>query len=136
MVEERPESAEVLLLAAGAAIAVGAIVVVLAGSAGHPSVGPIGLHRIGQALFVAGFALGGGYHYVLGHGLQAAGFGCLAVAWGLLFVDWLLEPLLSGAYIPLLVAVLALGAALVVLGIFGDAQRLREIVPTERVTGR
>lgn len=136
MVEERPESAEVLLLAAGSAIAVGAIVVVLAGSAGHPSVGPIGIHRLGQALFAAGFALGGGYHYVLGHELQAAGFGCLATAWALLFVDWLLEPLLAGAYFPLLIAVLALGGALVVLGIFGDSQRLREVVPTERVTGR
>jgi hypothetical protein len=136
MVEERPESAEVLLLASGSAIAVGAIVVVLAGSAGHPSAGPIGIHRFGQALFVVGFALGGGYHHVLGHELQAVGFACLAAAWALLFVDWLLDPLLGGAYIPLLVAVLALGGAVVVLGIFGDTRRFEDVVPEGLQTPR
>jgi len=136
MVEARSEYAEPLALGAGAAIVVGALVVVAAGSAGRPSVGPVGVHRLGQALFVAGFALGGGYHYVLGHELQAAGFVVLAVAWALLFVDWLLRQSLGGAYFALLIAVLALGGALVVLGIFGDTQRLREIVPGERVTGR
>ena len=124
------------MLASGTAIALGAIVVVLAGSAGRPTIGGVGLHRLGQLLFVAGFALGSGYHSVLGHQLQTVGFACLAAAWALLFVDWLLVPLLDGAFLALLVGVLALGGALVVLGIIGDARRLDEIVPTGRVPGR
>jgi hypothetical protein len=136
MADQRPESADVLVLASGTAIVLGALVVVGAGSAGRPTVGSVGLHRIGQLLFVAGFALGSGYHYVLGHELQAVGFACLAAAWALLFVDWLLVPLLDGAFFALLIAVLALGGALVVLGIIGDARRLEEVVPTGRVPGR
>jgi hypothetical protein len=136
MVEQRPASADVFLLASGTAIVLGALVVVGAGSAGRPTVGSVGLHRVGQLLFVAGFAFGGGYHYRLGHRLQTVGFACLSAAWALLFVHWLLVPLLDGVFFALLVAVLALGGALVVLGIIGDARRLDEVVPTDRVPRR
>ncbi|RXK51896.1 hypothetical protein [Halorientalis pallida] len=136
MADQRPESADVLVLASGTAIALGALVVVAAGSATQPTVGSVGLHRLGQVLFVAGFALGSGYHHVLGHEVQAVGFACLSVAWALLFVDWLLVPLLDGVFFALLIGVLALGGALVVLGIIGDARRLDEIGPTGRVPGR
>ncbi|WP_424017866.1 hypothetical protein ACOZ4N_18650 [Halorientalis pallida] len=136
MVDQRPESAEGLVLASGTAIVLGALVVVGAGSAGRPTVGPVGLHRLGQLLFVAGFALGSGYHSVRGHELQAVGLACLAAAWALLFVDWLLAPMLDGAFFALLVAVLALGGALVVLGIIGDARRVEDVISDRLETPR
>ncbi|WP_336002109.1 hypothetical protein [Halorientalis halophila] len=129
MAAERPERADLFFLAAGTGIVLGAIVVVIAGSAGQPSVGGLGLNRIGQFLFAAGFGFGALYHRVLGHGLQVAGFSLLAAGWALLFADWLLVPLLGRGLFTLIIAVLALGGALVVLGIIGDAERLREAVP-------
>ncbi|MFB6164511.1 MAG: hypothetical protein ABEJ31_05080 [Haloarculaceae archaeon] len=111
-----------LLAAMAGLIAVASIVVIVDAGAGRPKLAGVGLQRLGQLLFVLGFAAGAGHFLRRDATWLASGSGLFALAWALLFAEGWLNPALGGEFMSLVLIVLTLGGVFVVVGVVADTR--------------
>lgn len=121
---QRP-SVKTLIYGTWFVLATGTLAVLIGARASLPSVLDIGILRLGQLLFVAGFAIGALGFANLGYRFYTIGCACMGAVWGILFVVDVIGNPFGDTFAYVLLVPLVVGLMFLIMGIVSDEQAAR-----------